>query len=630
MRYLCPQRAQEDVRGKDKAGRPGRRRNPASMRLLLRIACLANICIFLACPLYPRADDNARPDAITVDGGRYYGPLVNGKLHGRGRIEWDNGARYDGDLENGLLSGRGRMKFGSGQLYEGEFSRGMMAGHGRLQYLDGSMYIGEFRNDFFNGLGRFESANGYVYEGAFENGEYHGQGRLVGEGRKLQGEFRNGMLWGRGELVYEDGRKYLGEFVRGRFQGKGRYEGRNGEVFEGDFDKDEFTGSGTHTRKDGPRYEGFFVNWRYHGAGRYADPRGNAYEGQFSNGEMTGPGRVTMKNGDRYEGNLKQWRPDGRGVMRLANGDLYEGGFAYGLYDGEGTLSYAEARADGRTKDSGVWRYGKLTNAKDEREAKANVETALYTQRALLNKALASIAPSDPKKINLYLLAVAGDGSQEVFRREVEFVREQFDRRFGTQGRSLMLINSRNTVASEPMATITSIREGLKRIAERMDRRKDILFLFLTSHGSQENEFVLNQNNMTLRGLRARELGDLLKETGIRWKVVVISACYSGGFIDSIRDERTLVITAARHDRRSFGCADENDFTHFGRAFFKEALPRSKSFNEAFGKAESLIKEWEAKELKTGDQSGQDAFSYPQIVSPEAIRKYLDRWWVQL
>ena len=149
------------------------------------------------------------------------------------------------------------------------------------------------------------------------------------------------------------------------------------------------------------------------------------------------------------------------------------------------------------------------------------------------------------------------------------------------------------------------------------------------SHGSQEHELVLNQNNMNLRGLRARELGELLKESGIRWKVIVVSACYGGGFIDSVKDDHTLVITAARHDRRSFGCADENDFTRFGRAFFKEALPKSRSFAEAFGRAESLIREWEAKELKAGDRAGENEFSSPQIVSPEPIQTYLDRWWAQ-
>ena len=65
-----------------------------------------------------------------------------------------------------------------------------------------------------------------------------------------------------------------------------------------------------------------------------------------------------------------------------------------------------------------------------------------------------------------------------------------------------------------------------------MNRDEDILFLFLTSHGSPEHEFKLQQNHMTLRDLPARELGELLKASGIRWKVIVVSACYSGGFID--------------------------------------------------------------------------------------------------
>jgi len=77
---------------------------------------------------------------------------------------------------------------------------------------------------------------------------------------------------------------------------------------------------------------------------------------------------------------------------------------------------------------------------------------------------------------------------------------------------------------------------------------------------------------MELPGLSAQRLGELLRDSGIRWKVVLISACYSGGFIDPLADERTLVITASRADRTSFGCADTNELTDFGRAYFKEAL----------------------------------------------------------
>ena len=50
--------------------------------LTLLLLCLAN----------PAA---ARPDAVTPDGGNYFGPLVDGRMHGRGRLEYANGARYD-------------------------------------------------------------------------------------------------------------------------------------------------------------------------------------------------------------------------------------------------------------------------------------------------------------------------------------------------------------------------------------------------------------------------------------------------------------------------------------------------------------------------------------------------------
>jgi len=262
----------------------------------------------------------------------------------------------------------------------------------------------------------------------------------------------------------------------------------------------------------------------------------------------------------------------------------------------------------------------------DDPATRQATERALYSQPTLLDAALAHIKPHDPKRINLYLLAVAGDGSQEVFRREVTFVKNQFDHDFGTQGRSVALINSRSTADTAPMATRISIHAALQKIAERMDKEHDILFLFLTSHGSRDHQLTLDQNGMDLPDLRAKELGALLKESGIRWKVVVVSACYAGGFIDPIKDERTLVITAARHDRTSFGCADENDFTYFGRAFFKEALPASRSFPEAFDKAKALVKTWEEKDTGT---DGKPDYSQPQMHAPPAITEYLQRWQAQ-
>ncbi len=520
------------------------------------LACL----IFLATPVH--ADTKRAPDAVTVDGARYFGPLRAGKLRGRGRLEWENGNRY-----------------------EGEFDRGMMSGNGKLT-----------------------STSGFTYEG----------------------EFKSGQFSGKGDATFDDGRKYRGEFARSKFHGKGRHENAAGEVYEGDFEQSEFTGSGTYTRPDGTRHVGRFEKWRPHGRGTFTDPRGIEYEGEFVHGELVGTGKMTVKGGPRYEGEFKNWRFHGQGVLHLTNGDVYRGGFAHGAYDGEGRLRYAKARADGSIEERGPWRFGQREGAEKDQQTQLNVERSLFVQRPLLDSALAAIKPSDPARINMYLLAIAGDGTQEVFRREVQFVRDEFDRKFGTQGRSIALINSRTAVESAPMATITSIGEALKTIARRMDRERDILFLFLTSHGSKDHQFVLGQNGMDLRDLPAKDLGALIKESGIRWKVIVVSACYAGGFIDTLKDDRTLIITAARHDRKSFGCADDNDFTHFGRAFFKDALADSKTFEEAFSKAELLVKEREISDLKGEDGKIADEHSMPQIHSTPAIRDHLQRWRAQV
>ncbi|TAK92516.1 MAG: hypothetical protein EPO06_01560 [Burkholderiaceae bacterium] len=305
---------------------------------------------------------------------------------------------------------------------------------------------------------------------------------------------------------------------------------------------------------------------------------------------------------------------------------LLIGGFILGW----GVRDVAEAGMDTTTAAVGLADEALEADAiPDDPATRQAIERALYSQPALLDAALADIKPHDPKRINLYLLAVAGDGSQEVFRREVTFVKNQFDHDFGTQGRSVALINSRSTADTAPMATRISLRTALQKIAERMDKEHDILFLFLTSHGSRQHELTLNQGGVDLPDLRADELGALLHDSGIRWKVVLISACYSGGFIDPLKDDHTLIITAARGDRTSFGCADENDFTYFGRAFFKEALPQSQSFPEAFEKASTLVDAWEKEDAKEAGPKHPLQQSLPQMVAPTPVTEYLQRWRAQ-
>jgi hypothetical protein len=92
-----------------------------------------------------------------------------------------------------------------------------------------------------------------------------------------------------------------------------------------------------------------------------------------------------------------------------------------------------------------------------------------------------------------------------------------------------------------------------------------------------------------INDLSAQALATALDDSGIKWRVLVVSACYSGGFIDYLRNDHTLVITAARWDRNSFGCGHEEAFTYFGRAYFDQALRRETSFVRAFDRARDLV-----------------------------------------
>lgn len=591
-------------------------------------------------PAFSADSIDGPPSAITPDGGRYWGPLIGGIRQGEGRVEWANGSSYSGSFVEGLFSGKGRFRSPTGDVIDGDFAQGYPSGTVTLTTNTGSIYRGQVRLGLLDGNGRLQD-NDNVYEGEFKNNLYHGQGHLVSPAHEYTGEFRQGFFWGKGELQQKNGRIYKGEFVRGEFEGKGSYVIPDGPSYEGNFVEGKLHGKGVVSHPNGAKQEGEFRDWRLNGEGKVTDPEGNTFEGEFKAGQLVGTAILRRSDGDRYVGEIENWLPHGKGELHLANGDVYNGGFKFGMYEGQGSLIYAKPQSDGRLKDEGAWEFGRLKKLSEEerRLTQTNAERALYTQVDQLNRSLRELQPSSGKAINMYLLAVAGDGTQEVFRREVKFVQAQFEAKFDTQGHTVALINSRNTVGTNPLATITSIREAVSAIAAKMDKERDILFLYLTSHGSKDATISLGLEGMQFPELSANELASILKESGIRWKVIVISACYAGSFVEPLKEWSTLLIAAARADRRSFGCSDERDFTYFGRAFFKESLPSTNSFEEAFAKASLLIKDWEDqdnndKSASLARRKGKSELSdmrhsLPQIDAPAPIREHLKLWRAQ-
>ncbi|HCK30698.1 MAG TPA: peptidase C13 family protein [Acinetobacter ursingii] len=220
-------------------------------------------------------------------------------------------------------------------------------------------------------------------------------------------------------------------------------------------------------------------------------------------------------------------------------------------------------------------------------------EDAFYAQSRLLNQSLEQIQYGEFAQSHWYFLGVAGASYQDVFKSEIMRIKEQFDTRFGTFGRSMMLINNPDTRTEVPIASQTSIGAALRRMGQQMNKESDVLFLYMTSHGAP-NEFEMENAPLDLHQVDPKWLRETLDKSGIRWRVIVISSCYSGSFIPALQSPDTLIITASAADRQSFGCTNEADYTYFGRALFDQAMRDQHTMKDAFKQAQDTVAKWES------------------------------------
>ena len=219
-----------------------------------------------------------------------------------------------------------------------------------------------------------------------------------------------------------------------------------------------------------------------------------------------------------------------------------------------------------------------------------------FGQQARIDAEIAKIAAQASPTPESFFVGFAGYGMQEVFAREIELAASVIGARYDAGARSLLLVNDKQDLERWPLASEPALRHALRRLGEVMGD-EDVLFLSLSSHGERDAALKVTNAGLVPAKLRAEALADMLRESGIKWKVVMVSACYSGSFVDALADSRTAVITAAASDRKSFGCDDKRQLTYFGEAFYRDALRDAPSLKAAF---ETARGELQAKETRGG------------------------------
>jgi hypothetical protein len=221
-----------------------------------------------------------------------------------------------------------------------------------------------------------------------------------------------------------------------------------------------------------------------------------------------------------------------------------------------------------------------------------------------LDAALAAVGPQRPGVVDAYVVSIALD-SDPVFGREAREAGKVLARRFDAAGRTIILAGSDGAGPSAlPMGSLHSLSLALARVAERMDPREDVLVLYVTSHGAPTG-IAYHDGDEGYGFLSPNRLAALLATVGIRNRLLILSACYSGAFVHPLAAGRTALFTAAAPDRTSFGCAADNDWTFFGDAMINRALRKPQPLAEASAEAVALIGRWErAKSYEP---------SYPQV-----------------
>jgi hypothetical protein len=231
-----------------------------------------------------------------------------------------------------------------------------------------------------------------------------------------------------------------------------------------------------------------------------------------------------------------------------------------------------------------------------EDNAPANQEALLFAQSSKIDRALSVIERGDAPQGNAYFLGFAGVGEEKVFAQEIELAAQVLGHRYAIGSRGVSLINDARDLESAPFANLSALKYALHGLAAKMNVERDVLILSISSHGSEDPAIAVSNVDLPFNDVTDEDLAQALQESGIKWRVIIISACYAGAFIDSLKNPQTIVITAAAADRTSFGCGSDSDLTYFGSAFYRDALPGARTLHEAFDEAKAAIAQRERRE----------------------------------
>jgi Peptidase C13 family len=242
----------------------------------------------------------------------------------------------------------------------------------------------------------------------------------------------------------------------------------------------------------------------------------------------------------------------------------------------------------------GAIRSGSFSNEAPPRRVVNRPQVEL-AQATLLDEEISHLAPEQNGKTNIYAIGLARWSEQDVFVKELNGGLQSLARVLSLDGHILRLINHPDTVTSTPIASRQNFAADVHAVAKVMDREEDVLVVFMTSHGS-ETGVALWLPGATSADLSPTEVASVLDGEGIKNRVVIVSACYSGVFVKPLANEHTMpggdlkeafldAKVAIAQWETHYGLQHSNPQGYFGRELMAKLAPLYQSASVASPKA---------------------------------------------
>ena len=238
-------------------------------------------------------------------------------------------------------------------------------------------------------------------------------------------------------------------------------------------------------------------------------------------------------------------------------------------------------------------------------------EAVMEVQKVLLDEALAGLDEARPGVTDLYFIAFAA-GESDALRSDVLSAVEVMDERWATDGRSVALVNHRGSVLEQPMATMSNLRETLAELQEVLDPNEDVVMLYVAGKGAPGGSVEVALPPFALAPLTPPGVRRMLDDAGVRWRIIVVTACYSGAWLEALAGDTTLVMTATDAQSAGAGCTLGSDGTAFGKALFGGGMTEADTVDGAFELARKLV-------AGEAARAGEAAAGAPQMVIGPAM-----------